>query len=151
MSEDFREPTEQEAEAMFAKVLAGEVERQSYATFTTQNASPVNAEPLTLAKLEESMKRIEERFGKEPIDTHIFCREDKRDWLFTLFPSAKVEQNEDALLSMHMHGLIIWSDESVPTNEVQLGRIEWHVDESVSGELRKPKPFKVVTQTFKIA
>lgn len=149
MSESFREPTEQETEAMFAKVFTGEVERQSFATFTAQNASPINDEPLTLAKLEETIKRVEDVFGKEPIDTHIFVSSGGKQWIHANLPIPKIKCDGPILGGISVKslmGLEIWDDMTVPHDEIQIGRIEYH-----DWWPRLKTPRKVITKIVKIA
>ena len=152
MSEDFREPNEQETEAMFAKVLAAEVERQSFATFTAQNGLPVTDESLTLAKLEETIKRVEDVLSKEPIDTHIFVSSGGRQWIHAHFPIAKIKCDGPILGGISVNslmGLEVWDDATVPQDEIQIGRIQWE-EEWTAGECTRRKPFKVITKIVKI-
>lgn len=148
MTDYFREPTEQEAEKMFAKIMDGEVERQSYATFTANNGPmPGNGEPLTLAKLEETMRRAKEIVGKEPLDTHIFSSAGGRQWINAALPVRKIDVDwlSGARVKTFM-GLEVWDDMTVPSDEIQMGYLRW--ESSIVDDQRVPH--KVVTKTFKI-
>lgn len=95
---------------------------------------------LTLSTIKNRLSELETRFGKEPIDTHIFAPGNVINALNAMFHHQDREDRDESFTLNSLMGMEIWHDPAVAVNEIEIGRVEY----------KNGVPHKVITKVVEI-